>query len=279
MAATSKRGIVTLADGNYFPGLELLYQSVQETYPVPILCFDIGLTPEQRRYLSGHCPMVDVQRPPGDVVDRIRSRLPGGPVPKEGKRQWPLWICPFLIAASPFRQALWLDCDLIVLRDLHLLFGHIDEGPVFTPENLAPELSPNKPALYELLPIERKFCRERPVINGGVSGWDLERDRGILELYMHPVRMACADPRVRDAISWHDQGALLWAIQKAGLEHRVFDSWEWNLCVRHTRAFERRYVWDRSLFGELRRDVPEAKILHWNGVAFPWRYFEKPAAR
>lgn len=37
-------GIVTLADDAYFPGLELLYASARESYPVPMVCFDVGIT-------------------------------------------------------------------------------------------------------------------------------------------------------------------------------------------------------------------------------------------
>ena len=57
---------------------------------------------------------------------------------KPGKRIWPLWICPLLIRAAPFAEMFWLDCDLLVLRGLDELFGFLEAGPVFTPENKAP---------------------------------------------------------------------------------------------------------------------------------------------
>jgi hypothetical protein len=268
---SAPRGIVTLADANYFAGLETLYLSAQESFEVPVACFDIGLTDEQKARASRHARLSVLPLPQTQDIERVqRAFSDATPLAKAAKRVWPLWICPFLIAASPFRRVFWLDCDIVVLRSLGGLFRMLDEGPVFTPENLAPEKTPNKPELYELLPIARQFDPLVPTVNGGVSGWDLERDREALQGYMTPVRRACDDPRVRNAISWHDQGCLIWSIQKNGLEHRVLASREWNLCAKHTRAFGKRYAWGPGAFDELRRDVPEANLLHWNGLPVPW---------
>jgi hypothetical protein len=109
------------------------------------------------------------------------------PLRKVGKRVWPLWICPFLIAASLYRRVFWLDADWGVLRDLGRLFDFLASGPVFTLENLAPELTANKPALCALL----------PTVNGGVSGWDLVRDAAALAAYQLPILRACARVRRR----------------------------------------------------------------------------------
>ena len=87
---------------------------------------------------------------------------------------------------------------------------------------------------------------------------------------MTAVRAACADRRVAEAISWWDQGALIWAIQYCGLQNRVVDTWSWNMCVKHTRALKPRYGWDERTLERLRADVPEANLLHWNGHAPPW---------
>jgi hypothetical protein len=265
-------GIVTLADHHYFPGLETLYLSVQESFPTPIACFDIGLSEAQKEAAARNYPRLSILPVPENAdVTAVKKAFGDAPaLQKLGKRVWPLWLCPFLIAASPFRRVFWMDTDIVVLRRLRELFAMLDAGPVFTPENLAPELTANKPELYGLLPIDRPFDPRQPTANGGVSGWDLERDREALEAYMHPIRRACRDSAVRDAIAWHDQGALIWAIQKTGLEHRVVESWDWNLCVRHTPAFEKRYAWGKDVLETLRRDVPAANLLHWNGVPVPW---------
>jgi hypothetical protein len=270
--AAPEHGIVTLADANYFAGLETLYLSAQESFAAPVACFDIGLTEEQKAQATKHAGLSILPLPQtADIAQVRRMFSDAAPLAKAAKRVWPLWICPFLIAASPFRRVFWLDCDLVVLRNLEGLFGMLDTGPVFTPENLAPERTPNKPELYELMPIERRFDPAQPVVNAGVSGWDLARDREALEAYMHPVRRASHDARVANAISWWDQGCLIWAIQKTGLEHRVMPTPKWNLCARNTAASGKRYApWDARALEALRRDVPEANLLHWNGLPLPW---------
>jgi len=267
-----QEGIVTLADHNYFPGLEMLYQSVQQSYSVPIACFDVGLTEEQRAYAQQAYPDLQIlPLPQNHAIQTIQNKLNQQTLKKPGKREWPLWICPFLIAASPFRYTFWLDCDILVLRDLAGLFALLREGPVFTSENLAPEVTANKPALYDLLPISRDFDPNQPAVNGGVSGWDLVRDKAALQAYMYPIEQAWQNPDVKTAISWHDQGSLIWAIQKLGLEKRVQTDLRWNLCVKHTQAFGKKYSWDVAGLEILRNDVPEANLLHWNGTTVPWR--------
>ena len=275
-----KEGIVTLADRNYFPGLQMLYASVQSDYPVPIVCFDAGLTAEQKRWLAENCSALHVSPLPQDgIIGEIKATMGYGTLPKPGKRVWPIWICPFLISSAPFERTFWLDSDIVVLRNLKRLFDMLEEGPVFTPENHAPEVTANKAELYNLLPISRAFDWTKPAVNGGVSGWDLKRDRDVLEDYKYPIRQACRDKRIRDAISWWDQGALIWAIQLNELAHRVLKSWRWNLCVRHTQAYKKVYRWDESFLERVREDVPEtvANLLHWNGVPVPWPMPLEPA--
>lgn len=271
-AVPEGRGIITLADENYFPGLEMLYRSVQESLPVPMACFDCGLSPENLDEISARLPMLQVlELPETREITAIKEGFTSNKVKKSGKREWPVWICPFLIGASPFRFTLWLDCDLVVLRDLEEIFRKIEQQPFFTRENFAPHVTANKPALYDWLPIDRQFDIRKPEVNAGVSGWDLLRDRSVLESYKKPILSAIDHEEVREAISWWDQGALIWAIQNHGLEDCVEQDTRWNLCVRHTEAFEKKYPWDGQGLVDMRNDVPQASILHWNGTTVPWR--------
>lgn len=266
------QGIVTLADENYFPGLMLLYRSVQEAWPLPIACFDVGLTEQQKALAADQCHELQIlPLPDVDLLATIRRIFEAAtPLAKQNKRVWPLWICPLLIAAAPFRRTFWLDCDIAVLRNLDQLFRLADDGPVFTPENNAPGVAPNKPELYKLLPIARSFDPLEPRVNAGVSGWDLVRDKEILDAYIYPIECACKDARIREAIAWHDQGALIWAIQKTGMEHRVVNTTRWNLCVIHTALYEQPIPWNDDFLANVRERVPAANLLHWNGARVPW---------
>lgn len=266
-----RRGIVTLCDSNYYPGLIALHASVRAGGPYRVIAYDAGLTPAQRddaRTREG----LHVLDLPGDplIAELVESTRDSAPLAKPGKRIWPLWICPLLIRAAPLDEVFWLDCDLLVLRELDALFALLDDGPVFTPENKAPALTPNKPALYELMPIRRPFDPRLPVVNGGVSGWRRGRDDAALEAYIAPVAAGARNRSVRDAISWHDQGALIWAIQSLGLERRVLTSPLWNLCVDNAGVAENVLAWDDGLLERLRAALPEVKILHWNGRRAPW---------
>jgi hypothetical protein len=266
-----ERGIVTLCDGNYFPGLLQLHASIQSSHPCRVVCYDAGLSVEQLDDADRR-PNLEILDLPDDplIAELIAATRDYAPLAKPGKRIWPLWICPLLIRAAPLTDLFWLDCDLVVLRGLDELFTMLDDGPVFTPEHKAPAVTPNGSSLYRHLPIRRQFDPHVPVVNGGVSGWRRGRDDDALEAYVLPVAAAARDRAVRDAISWHDQGALIWAIQSSGLEDRVLRTPMWNLCVDHAPVSEATLAWDDGLLERLRAALPEVRLLHWNGRKTPW---------
>lgn len=266
----ASEGIITLADANYFPGLVNLYFSVQESYDVPIVCYDVGLSEGQKQWAKKYLKNLRINVIPDNSIIDLIKKYPEESLAKKGKRVWPLWICPLLIQESPFVKTLWLDCDVIILRNLDMLFKKLDEGPIFTPENLAPHVTANKPELYEFLPINRKFSEVDALINAGVSGWHLQRDKCILNDYVFVVKQAFQDSDIKNSISWHDQGALIWAILNNGLEHRVERGWEWNLCIKNTSIKNIKFTWSNEVLDELKQKVPEANILHWNGQRVPW---------
>jgi hypothetical protein len=73
------------------------------------------------------------------------------------------------------------------------------------------------------------------------------------------------------SIAWHDQGALIWAIQSLGLQDRVLESPLWNLCVDHVQIPPELLTWDAGLCDRLRKALPQVRLLHWNGSAPPWK--------
>lgn len=264
-------GIVTLCDANYFPGLLMLHKSVQEGELCGVACYDAGLTDAQRVFAQTLENLQILPLPDDPLIARIEEEMGCAPsLGKLNKRVWPLWICPLLIKHAPFRNVFWMDCDLVVLRGLPDLFALLSSGPVFTPENKAPHLTPNRPELYQLLPIHRAYDPLVPTINAGVSGWRKDRDAAAIDAYIYPVERALDDSGVRDAISWHDQGALIWAIQSCGLEHRVLNTSRWNLCADHVPLAKRAVPWGDGFLEGLRSALPEVNVLHWNGCTPPW---------
>ncbi len=229
--------------------------------------------------------VVDDGIPPGDK-QRVADSMPANasvswirPV-RDNFDGLPLWgrmpittydklmVADFLPA--DVHRAIWLDCDMLVLRSLRELFAKLDGGPVFTPENKAPHLTANSPELYDLMPIARSFDRNVPMVNGGVSGWRRGRDDAALDAYIAPIAAGARDERILAAIRWHDQGALIWAIQSLGLEDRVLDDARWNLCIDHVNVASDLLQWDDHLAARLREALPDVGIVHWNGRPVPW---------
>jgi len=167
-----RRGVVTLCDRNYYPGLLAMHASIASSTPVPVVCYDAGLTVEQRADAATRRDLHVLDLPDDPLIaDLVEGTADCTPLQKPGKRIWPLWICPVLIRAAPLDEVFWLDCDLLVLRGLDAMFAMLADGPVFTRENKAPEVTPNKPALYDLMPIGRQFDPAVPAVNGLPPGW------------------------------------------------------------------------------------------------------------
>lgn len=270
-SSKESEGVITLADENYFQGLLILYHSIQASYPVPIICYDIGLSEEQKRLCKKTLPLLSVLPiPDHKVITKIKNYNEKTTLAKKSKRQWPLWICPYLISSSPFTKTLWLDCDILVLRNLDVLYKKLDKGPIFTSENLAPHKTGNKPELYQLLPIKRSFNEENALINAGVSGWHMTRDKDILQDYKNVVQQAFQSEDIKNAISWHDQGALIWAILNNGVDKNVEKNTTWNQCVKHTAIGNFKFTWSSEMLEEIQKLEPSVNILHWNGQTVPW---------
>lgn len=265
------RGVVTCCDANYFAGLIAMYDSVQRSCPCPVVAFDLGMTEAQHAFAKSRERLRIMNLPDDPRIERVRHATRNdAPLGKPGKRIWPLWICPILIDAAPFDDVYWLDCDLLVLRDFDLMLAALEDGPVFTPENLAPEVTANNLKLYEHATIERAFDPNVPLINAGVSGWRKSRDRAVLDAYLLLVERAASDDRLRALISWHDQGCLIWAIQKTGQEHRVRPTNSWNCSVAHTAVLNNMPEPGSDELAEIRERVPHVAVLHWNGQKSPW---------
>ena len=268
-------GVICLADENYFFGVRLLYHSLRQKRPLTV--YDLGLSNESRQWVSS-CPDIRIRAiPQTALISAIRNACGTSTMQKRTKREWPLWICPELILDAPYRQVAWIDADAIVLRGINKMFSLIKKMPFITQENLAPEQTANPPELLEKLPLGHQNPVEDILLNAGVSGWCLDRDRSILEGYNYPIRRIFqAGALSRDAVRWHDQGCLIWALQNAGFNSSILRPKQWNCCVKHSRlsGWTINPVSDDDEICKwletARRAEPDAKIVHWNGHAVPW---------
>ena len=275
-AALPPVGIVTLADDNYFCGTRLLALSCEGQ--LPIVVYDLGLGEEACAWIEGHEGIERRPVPDTPLVRAIQDRCGENRMAKATKREWPLWICPTLIEAAPFARVFWIDSDIVVLRELAPMVESLAEGPFLVEENLAPHACDNPPQLYDLLPIGQSLHEgNRLRLNAGLSGWDLCRDAHLLEAYQFPIRQVFLRGALpREAVRWHDQGALIWALQQAGYDDRLLRPRRFNLCVQHSALRGQRIAADadddtlRAWIAQARELEREAATVHWNGHPVPW---------
>lgn len=266
-----RKGIVTACDDNYFGAMLMMYFSVQESFPIDMVVYDLGISDNLREIAARYSRLSILPLPTNKVICQIRKVTAEDAKMKKARKQlWPLWICPILIQSSPFEDFYWLDCDLVVLRNLEEMFSELENGPVFTPDTLAPDLTPNDDRLYDLAPIAGSFDCHEPRVNAGVSGWRKSRDHQVIGAYASMVQRASEDSVIRGLISWQDQGCLIWGIQWSHLQHRVRRDCYWNNPAG--RSIDRAVILPPvpESLKILRNLLPETSILHWNGVPIPW---------
>lgn len=202
-------GILTASNDYMFPGLQFLCYSLILSHKVNITVVDVGLTAIQKQWcISKNINLIEVN--PDEMLFKDWNY-----------RESHIWNKAVYVDKSPYRKTIWIDSDCIVLENIKLLVDLLENGPVFTEDHFAPKsMMMNKPSLYSLLPIDPNK-RSKVFINSGVFAIDKERDTELLEHWKFCVTRASCDPLVRDSCAWYDQGALLWAIEKLGLTHRI----------------------------------------------------------
>lgn len=279
-SAWRPRGIITLADDGYFPGVRALVLSVAGFCPVSV--YDLGLGEAARNWVAARPDVEILPLPATPLVSAARGECGNAPAGKKAlKKEWPLWIPPELIAVAPYREVFFIDGDVVILREIAQLFETLQQGPFLTEESFAPQVSNNPDCLYTQLPLSTVGPGADPVeplhVNSGVSGWIPVRDQALLAAYGLPGRRIFLEGTLpKTSIRWHAQGALTWALQAFGYRQQDLQSRRWNRCARHTCAMDLRFhpqATDSEIetfLQHCRQRVPEAAVLHWNGCPLPW---------
>jgi hypothetical protein len=186
-------GVLTASNDYMFPGLQFLYYSIALSHVARICVIDCGLTAVQRSW----CEKMGMKV----VVLTTEDMLF-----KKDERETHVWNKGAYFEKSPFRKTLWIDSDCVVQDNLGLYFDMLESGPVFTEDHFAPKiLMCNQNLLYLHLPIA-------PQKRGKVA---------LIESWHYCVKRAADDEAIKDTIAWFDQGALMWAVEKNGLTHRI----------------------------------------------------------
>lgn len=266
---TESTAIVTSCDSRYFQGLLWWWDAVKSNLKsdATILVFELGWTSEQKRLaITAGIPFKSFNPACFDGPHR--------PLLIEGitKRQLCCWIKPFLVQQVPYDNVVWIDVDALPIRPIDDLIDLVKKQPFVFLDQYNPSVTGNNPKLYELLPVHRPVDKNL-TINNGVFGLNVKRDHEFFNWWIHASYAAFREPDIRQLFSWWDQGTMIWALNRTSNPNGlVLDlgkkfNYPANGCKYAKDDMDRkRYLDGRHFFEELRRDHPEAHVVHWLGI-------------
>jgi len=152
-----------------------------------------------------------------------------------------------------------------VLRNLDVLESLVRER--FVVCRFYKDAAFNSPKLRELLPTNQPPLTVP--INAGVIGIDKVRDDQLFSWWIYCCVQAFVRRDVREHVTWCDQGALAWAIEKANASHLI-ESDRWNAMVS-VRGRGGQSVNDPGLLDWLMTEYPHVDIVHWIGTVKPFK--------
>lgn len=264
-----EKGVLTAANSEYFDGVKLLFKSIQETEKYPFRCINLGLTNAQLNWCRNNALKIielddDI---PETILDSFKKKKKISSIIQQENL---LWIRPWLIAKSPFRDTIWIDADAIVLEPLEELFSMIEGGLVVFADANNPGDSPNKPELYKYLPVNNVTDK---YVNSGVLGIRKERDDDLVYWWKYCVEKAAKSEDIRKYISWHDQGSLLWALHKTDRTDLISFSTKWNHPPNgydHKEVQKRKMYKKETLLQSIKEDHPDVGIVHYMSTIKLW---------
>lgn len=254
-------GVVTACSSNLFIGLQMLITSLSHYYDVITLVWDVGLTTNQVQWCK---------RQPGVIIMPFKK-----PSYQEHISYSGAWFKPHYIAASPFKNTIWIDADAMVVGDLRELIDCSRCQALFTTDHTQlQETTLNQPTLYSYLPIGKKYhCDILPYLNSGVMVVHKKRDALIIDDWKYCVEQACSVKLIADAIACWDQGALKWALHKNDLLYLIVPDRKFNLPakIRHfaypaTEAAVEHWI-------KMLKPPEPCVILHHMGSPKNWQYW------
>jgi hypothetical protein len=254
-------GVICASDSRYSSFVGLQFIATLLFKKVPLTVFDIGLTKEQIEWLKTKDVNV--------VYFPINSILPF----------WQSWNKPFYLRSSPYRYTLWLDTDCLPVGNLKNLFTAIQSQFVVV-KHWRDEKTyerPNKPELYEILPVE---CRFNDKVNAGVLGFDLVRDDLFIRTFCKIVSECEFNAELPKYIGWHDEGCLHWTLQHLKMKDSIVNYRPWNDYVHsYTLTNDSVFPTAQRITNNVKTfvkkmPIKDAVILHYSSNPKPWEHFK-----
>jgi hypothetical protein len=190
-------GIVTAADKNVFQGLQALFTSVKNK--VNFLCYDIGLTAEQKSWC---------------FKNNLQLKNISFPTNFTELKGWMSYTKPWVVADSPFEYTIWLDTDCIVVGDLTQA-ELISNKRTFFVEHFLKYYPPNSNYLYEQYPVKANIT-DWKYINAGVFGvHKKDVEDLIINKWQTLINVCLIDSKIKQTCDLYwDEGSLNWSLQR-----------------------------------------------------------------
>ncbi len=235
-------GVVTITDEKFYRGTLLLITSLYRLNFTDICVFNFGLSDDKREVLGGLCQVIDEQ---GSSIPHVKD--------------WRYWYKPFCIMKSPFQKTLWLDSDIVVLCGIDEMFQRIEDRFQVFSDIHAPTMAKNGGGLYKHCPPKHK--PDNTVLNAGVIGLDLLRDKNILDMWTSFILKAVEDKKITEYVRWWDQGALLWTYWNSRAFEISREAKTWNRPANRRK----KYDYTDEIYDEIQCHNAGANIVHWMG--------------
>lgn len=201
--------VVTAADSNVFPGLLSLFYSLKNK--IPFVCYDIGLSDEEKKYCSSiGIRLKDIEFP--QVLKKLKN--------------WQFYLKPWIIEDSDSLYTLWIDTDCVVTGDLSQADLIKNKQTFFVKTCLSSKhLKTNNAKLYEKYPVANL---DLPSINSGVFGINKKDiEWFVVSKWQYLIRKSIEEG-FTDLLVYQDEGALNWSLQETNASYLITHDWSYN---------------------------------------------------
>ena len=190
-------GIVTAADKNVFQGLQALFVSVKNK--INFLCYDIGLTAEQKIWCQ---------------KNNLHLKNLTFPTNLTKFNGWMSYTKPWVVVDSPFEYTVWLDTDCVVVGDLSKADLILNKQTFFV-EHFLKRYPPNSNYLYEQHPVKADLNNWK-YINAGVFGiHKKDVEDLIINKWQFLINRCLQNSKIKQTCDLYwDEGSLNWSLQK-----------------------------------------------------------------
>ncbi|WP_197454673.1 class I SAM-dependent methyltransferase [Stieleria varia] len=269
-----ERGVLTAANSLYWPVLRLLVQATRQMGE-SIAVVDHGLTTIQRQWLVQEGVLIPEIPMPAEweQIMEGQQRVELAITPQA-------WIKPWICMHSPFSKTIWIDSDAVPVRDLHRLFGLLDESPWVTLESwISSDIARylHEPLFHELSGHRPHRFENAHRVNTGVFGFHPD-DAWIAKWWEMCMRIS-SDENLLGKCRLRDQGALVAClctvaptVQTPRIQLDRGLNWPVNGVKSQNKGDRRVYDWrDKDLLKQLQADHPDVSVIHWMGTPKPWQ--------